>query len=771
MEYACINNYQSVVFKKDITYLIELWGAGALNGGREGYSYAIAKHTNADTTLYLYVGGSPINSQTPYSGGWNGGGAGGSISMNTDRTSRGYGGGGATDLRTNTSTSSPQQYKLLVAGGAGGGVSNGNMGGGAENNGYPFPQTTNGDGSKTICGGAGATASSYGVGGLAPYVPAWDGTGTNDFTYPVPSGGGGGGGYNGGGGGSTGIIRCYGTNRTFGAGGAGNTSGLGGQGGAVSSSYAGTGYEVGAGGGGGSNYFKSDYAYFITGKTVPDYANGYGNKPYHTYDGVARVVPILSSPEIRGIYREGNKIIVKIGKTLNNGEDEVFYVNNAFGKTEGVETGIGYGASYTISGSETVTVTFNVPKKDNGDRVFTVSMTNGIESVQKSYSYYMSTVAPIISFNQDIISRKLMQGDILDGVFSVSTQKNGIEYLTETEIFIDDEKYFGTIVQDVGESMLQLPYLYDGKSRQTYRLKVRSRVCQTADSPYGTGTPIWSDWIETNEMLVYAVTPQNNNLVFSTNLKNIAIERGSKINISWIEKNAREIEGKEYRLMLYEGNSVVQYFDTPNTNINVLMDYPHNRHYRFGISILINGFLSEVVYSDTFFITDINTNGKISVLNDLTVSTNIDKTFDRIEVSVNDSLRILSGSNINSKLDLWFFKNGNNTIDVRVYATNNDFIHYKYTAYIAYDESQLKPNKVLNVTSAIAINGQESNSIKLVNKADEAIDLGVAEKELSAIGINGGAVVSEVTQKITVTKLNQDSNNSSQLIEILGSIE
>ena len=766
-DYAYTGSVQNVIFKKDIKYLVELWGADSINSGMAGYANGIIQ-CPSDTTLYLYVGGSPYHSTNPYAGGWNGGGAGGSVGISTDQTSRGYGGGGATDLRTSTSTSSVQNYKILVAGGAGGGTEWGASGGGVGENGLPYPQQVDSDGEKHDCGGTFATESAEGVGGLAPYRPSYEGT--NDGTYYVPSGGGGGGGYYGGGGGSTGKVYCWGSARTFGAGTAGNSRGIGGAGGSMTTGISATGVQgTGGGGGGGSDHYKSTYSYFLGGATSMSSGIRPQRPIFDTRNGMASVHPILSQPEVRNITREGDFILVTVGKTLNNGEEELFYADGVNGNSQGVAGVVGGGVPVKLIGTESVTLRYSIQKGTTGKRVFTFTMTNGVDSLLKTYEYTISATAPTVSFNENTLSSKLMQGGIVENVFRVSTPYDGIDYRSESVLIIDDVEYPYVFSQGVGQHTIQLPYLYDGINKQTYRLKIKTRACQTAQSAYGTGKDIWSDWIETRELIVYAVAPQKNNLIFSTVLKDRAVEKSTKINVAWKEKRVMGLSDKEYRLMLYDGDNIVQTFDTPNPSINVVMDYPHNRYYRFGVSILINGFLSEVVYSDSFFITDINSSSVV-LSNDLTITTSIEQTFDKIEVLVNDETRILSRENLNEKLPAWFFSNGNNDVEVKIYATDADFVSHKYRVHITYDEESLKPTKVLDIKSTVSINGQEEYPVKLVNKADQAIDLGVAEKEMSAIGIGGG-IIEEVTQRITITKINQEMSGNARLVEILGAIE
>lgn len=198
-------------------------------GGLGGYTSGNLSVTPGQT-LYIYVGGAGITGTGGYNGGANGG------------TQNAGGGGGASDVRVNSSNVAD---RILVAGGGGGGgrggcetgaVNGGNGGSGNGGNGI--------DGINSPDGGAGfgAIGTASGAAGVGcsgflgqPGVAASNengGTGGSGqscccFSFgSIPGGGGGGGGYlggGGGGGGSAGTTGCSGNNKGGGGGGAGGS--------------------------------------------------------------------------------------------------------------------------------------------------------------------------------------------------------------------------------------------------------------------------------------------------------------------------------------------------------------------------------------------------------------------------------------------------------------------------------------------------------------------------------------------------------------------
>ena len=95
-------------------YLFECWGASGgdeTNGGYGGYISGVIR-VNKTTNFYVVVGSMGVYNY----GGFNGGGAGG-VGINVANPSpNGYGGGGATDIRTGIDKSNI----IIIAGGGGG---------------------------------------------------------------------------------------------------------------------------------------------------------------------------------------------------------------------------------------------------------------------------------------------------------------------------------------------------------------------------------------------------------------------------------------------------------------------------------------------------------------------------------------------------------------------------------------------------------------------------------------------------------------------------
>jgi len=185
-------NQQSFVVPQCVSSLnITAYGAqgGSGNDGPGGYGGSATGNLTVTpgTTIYLYIGGQPVNSN----GGYNGGGTG---------YGSGLGGGGGSDVRVGGTDLS---NRVIVAGGGGsatsdaGWVTVGGTGGGAtggdgtSNNGSAYC----GQGGTQSAGGGGAQNYSGGPGSLGQ-------GGSASTTWPYDPGGGGG--YYGGGGGGAG---------------------------------------------------------------------------------------------------------------------------------------------------------------------------------------------------------------------------------------------------------------------------------------------------------------------------------------------------------------------------------------------------------------------------------------------------------------------------------------------------------------------------------------------------------------------------------------
>jgi hypothetical protein len=154
-------------------------------------------------TLYVEVGG-PGSGTT---GGFNGGGAGGTGGWAAP-DNIGYGGGGASDIRTcpaagPCASGTSLDSRLVVAGGGGGGGVNSAGGGDQPGSGSSFFPDSGGKAGTLVAGGAGGGPGNDGAAG-APGTFGAGGAGANGVGGGTPGGGGGGGGYYGGGGSGSG---------------------------------------------------------------------------------------------------------------------------------------------------------------------------------------------------------------------------------------------------------------------------------------------------------------------------------------------------------------------------------------------------------------------------------------------------------------------------------------------------------------------------------------------------------------------------------------
>ena len=196
-------------------YKLETWGAQggeSTYGGYGGFSIGNI-NLSKSSILYINVGGqgSETFPGTTSGGGYNGGGDGTRVTLNSSTSVR-YGGGGATHVATESGLLSKLSNSidliLIVSGGGGGGKNNeseitkygGNAGGYIGNsavNDNSNPQVSSGGGGTQTGGGSAglsnnfgnATAGSFGQGGVG-----------------VAHASGGGGGYYGGGGGARNLI-------------------------------------------------------------------------------------------------------------------------------------------------------------------------------------------------------------------------------------------------------------------------------------------------------------------------------------------------------------------------------------------------------------------------------------------------------------------------------------------------------------------------------------------------------------------------------------
>jgi hypothetical protein len=210
-------------------------GPASVGGGLVGRVLALISVTPGEQ-LFVFVGGAGSGQ----SGGFNGGANGGS---STHCECYGYGGGGASDVRSNGYEVGD---RILVAGGGGGNGANGDDstdfgGSGGGGGGFHALSGKDGTGDYPGYGGVGGSQNNGGSGGPGGSGPS--GTGESGSGGSLGAGG------DGGGGGSA----------TSGAGGGGGGGGYygGGGGGAGSGSPSRSDkYEAGGGGGGGSSYLE-----------------------------------------------------------------------------------------------------------------------------------------------------------------------------------------------------------------------------------------------------------------------------------------------------------------------------------------------------------------------------------------------------------------------------------------------------------------------------------------------------------------------------------
>ncbi|MDD2181032.1 MAG: glycine-rich protein [Bacilli bacterium] len=176
MTYNYNGSPQEVVLQPG-RYLFKLWGAKGSNGtgnlggsgGNGGYSEGITV-INEVTTIYIYIGGTPVNKgDYGCTGGYNGGG---SVNLGSGGTSSNHSGcgGGATDIRIGSDLAS----RIMVAGGGGGGAKYAGGGGGG----------VTGEFGRNIDGPVAGTAGTQTSGNAL-------GTGCNNTYFKRAAGGGG----------------------------------------------------------------------------------------------------------------------------------------------------------------------------------------------------------------------------------------------------------------------------------------------------------------------------------------------------------------------------------------------------------------------------------------------------------------------------------------------------------------------------------------------------------------------------------------------------
>lgn len=757
MDFYFKGSSETFVAKSNKTYVFDLYGASGYNGGIGGHVQALYRNT-VDTNLLIYVGGSP-SYETSRTGGWNGGGHGGLGYSGDGNDRNGGGGGGATDIRTTTSLSG----RILVAGGGGG--TNGGHGGKYPNNGngHPYPAQVDSDG--TWCsGGAKATDVAGGAGGVAPSIKG-NNDYDNDGTYYVPCGGGGGGGYFGGGGGSSGVVNGKrGTSYTGVAGTAGS-SGVGGNGGGKTSGSSGwsTG---GEGGGGGGSSFIATTSQILSGS--------YDQSMTSSNDGFISVFEVISAPIIVSAVKDGDSFVLTVDKEkteVSEKVEEVFYCGfdidlepTSFKKDL---------SNSVIVSDKPATRRFKLPTNiSSGYHIAHFYATSADGRIQKtSVRFLWNDIEPTLTFNYATLGRTLFQGRSVQNAFKGTGLLSGDIPLTyETKLIIDGQEYSN--IQKGAETSIYLPCLYDGLNSKEYTFKIKTRVGQLASGAMGHGREIWSKWFESDELMVYAPVIPLNKVTFHNKLDDKAIEKDTKLKLSWGLKSEEAMFSEnrfEYILSLFkDGELLTEESCGQNTEVEKIMSYPHGENYQFGISILENGeYLSEMNFSDSFQIADINTGeGKVSLSDDLVVRTRILETFNKISILINGEEDFTVKENVNQKIPLWKLKSGNNVVEVKIFKDEKIYVKHVFDVFIYVVKDNISKVDTHNIKVSVSIN-DETNYRKSVASESSIVDLGRVEQEFESQVDD--EVVSEITQKITVTKTEGNSHDL-KILEVLGGL-
>lgn len=756
-------SYDTFVAQKNKKYVFDLFGAKGYSGGMGGHVQALYQ-ADTDTTMYIYVGG---EGQQP-NGGWNGGGNGGLGYTGDGQIRSGGGGGGATDIRVGGTSLT---NRILVAGGGGG---NGGGSGGS----YPKGNTNGRDpvvdfnDSGILCaGGLRATLVAGGAGGATPSL-----TGTidseNDNSYYVDGGGGGGGGYYGGGGGSTGNVNGKrGTSYTGSSGSAGS-QGQGGNGGSKTTSMSGWSSYPSAGGGGGSSFISTTTPQIIQGIYDQD-SNGDGH-------GRATVYEVISAPKIVDIYKDGKRIVIKLSKEVTEGNEdveEIFYYRTVLDipNSDVVEKIVkSPSSSTTLSSSNVYTsISFNIPDNlSTGYHTFYFTASSADDKLAHiSLRFLWNDKAPSLTFNYDTLDKTLIQGRYIANTLTATGLLNGdTPLIYETKLIIDGQEY-GNIQRSENNTSIFLPCLYDGINSLSYTLKLKSRVGQVANGEYGIGKEIWSDWYESKELTVHAPIIPLNKISFKNVYSDKAVEKDTKITVAWGVDEASQFTMSrcEYVLSLFKGDKLI--FEKncgQSTETDIVMSFQQGDDYRFGISIVENGsFISEINFSDTFHIANINTNGKISLSENLTLVTAVQDQFTKIEILINNDMFISSTSNVNKQIPVWILKNGSNSVVIKVYTNEVIYVKHTYNVFLHVIKENITSSNTHTFNVSISVNDENSYTSVPQTKDPYIIDLGVSESEFeSAIETK---IVDEINQKITIKKIG-DTTHDLKILDVIGGL-
>ena len=776
MRFDLNKSYYTFIAEANKKYVFDLLGAEGAGGGSGGHTQAIYQNTT-NTTLYLYVGGG-VDRNNPRLGGYNGGGNGGTGYVNTSEgyDYHGFGGGGASDVRTGTVLST----RILVAGGGGGaGGSHTGWGRGGkypDNNedGYPTPPQTE-DGYILCAGGSRGTLTAGGAGGVAPSLAGNVSEGNNG-TYYYSSGGGGGGGYYGGGGGSTGVINGrVGTTYTGSAGTAGSLGQGGTGGGKTSGASAWTWVNDGGTGGGGSSYIAP-----IAQISHPSYDQMYNHSGNNngSSDGYILVHEVISAPKITNMWKDGDTIYATISKEELEGNEnieEIFYYNfsldNEMAKFKKAPI-----SSVTVSNSnQEVTIQYTIDSKKIKSGLHKLYL--GVSSADDKTDEYnidfmWNNVEPNIEFNPNISNKTLIQGSRVNDFFTgTGLFLDGESLIYEYKLIIDG-KEFKDVYKSTSTS-IYLPFIYNGVHNSEYKLKVKVRVGQMAFGHNGIGKELWSKWFESEELTIFAPIIPLNKLKFNNKLSDKAIEKDTKLKLSWgIDENlvTSKSDNNEYILYLFKDDELLYEENCgKNTEKEMIMSFPQGEGYKFGVSILNNGmFLSDMNFGDVFQIADISTGDKVVLSENLNLITSITDTFDRIEVLINNGTDLISIENINITIPNWKLKNGHNLIEVKIYLDDVIYVKHTFKVYIHILKENISNIDTHTLDVSVSINNESNFTEVLLTKDSYVVDLGASEKEFeTSIDDN---LVEEITQKITVKKIDNEINHDLKIIEIVGGL-
>lgn len=771
MRYDCTKAVQTFTAKANKKYVIDLLGAsgysGTGTGGYGGHVQAVYQNT-ADTTLNIYVGGTPAE-DTFYTGGWNGGGNAGAVSTRTDPygyyVSRGGGGGGATDIRIGgTATNN----RVMVAGGGGGSgvyISGGNGGSwpkGAEGGNYYSEWV----GSVYFTGMPGTT-SSGGLGGAAPYYITYTETSNQYGTYYRTSGGGGGGGYYGGGGGSTGLVFGNRGVRSSGYAGTAGTLATGGAGAGNTSGVSGTGAGDSGGGGGGSSYIATNAQI-----SFPTYDQCWNDR---SANGYALISEVISAPVIKDIYRNGSDIYVRVSKEEradNAGIEERFYYTFSL-DTDSFTRKKSPKSSVVVLDKEDVEIKYTIDSSLalGHHRLYFHITSADNRFVETDFDFDWKDAEATVTFNTDVLNAYLMQGTKLENVFSGTGLFTGATNLIyESQIMING-KEFGGIQSGYSKSII-LPYIYDGVYKSIYEFQLKVRIGHIVDGVENSlNKEVWSKWFESETYLVHAPVIPINRVKFNNKLSDKAIEMDTKLKLSWqVDPNLiTRSSNIEYILYLYHEDEVL--FEKnygQQTETTLIMSYPQGENYRFAIALLQDGmFLSELNYSESFQIADISTDSKVTLSNDMTLVTTLNEEFDRIEVSINGEIDFVRTTNLNEAIPNWKLRGGHNIIEVFVYLTASIYVKHTFKVYLHVINDDVSNVSTHSFKAYISVNNEKNYEQMLSINGSSVVGLGISDEEYESLITD--TVVEEVTQRITIQ--NSGSDHELKIFEIFGSLD